>query len=90
MVCQRVGRAIVCSRPRRRFCSCGARAELLCDFPKDGGGTCSKAVCEACRRPGAAPGEDYCQAHDAPPSPPKAVRKAAGEARPQARFPGFE
>jgi len=78
MECTRIvipgGVAIICSRGgRRRYCVvCGRLAGFLCDFPlagKKNGRTCSRPLCERCKRsqaPALSPGDslDYCPTHD--------------------------
>lgn len=42
---------------------CGQAADYLCDFPAHGGeDTCSRVICEQCKRTDSA-GLDYCPAH---------------------------
>jgi hypothetical protein len=54
--------AIVCGpRPRRRRCSCGAPATLLCDW-KVGKGTCDKPICAA-HAEEVAPDKHLCPEH---------------------------
>jgi hypothetical protein len=73
-MCERVpvgngGFAIVCRghrRGRRRVCSCGREANLLCDGPGvERGQTCDRPICAACATPGGR-NIDYCREHDTP------------------------
>lgn len=59
-------KAIVCTRGARPIkCACGARANLLCDFPIDANGrTCDKGICEEHTTKN---GDlDYCALHNSP------------------------
>jgi hypothetical protein len=66
MPCIRMGNAIVCTRsPRHRFCSCGAPADLLCDYPLRGtkaGKTCDRPICGECAV-NIGPDKDLCPTH---------------------------
>lgn len=60
LMCSRGGRRTKCATP-----GCSGRADFLCDFPlagKRAGKTCSRAMCERCRR-AQSPGVDYCEPH---------------------------
>lgn len=71
MTCDRVsmprgGFAIVCSSTRRKRCTCGRPAPLLCDWkiPSKLSGTCDAPICKACAtKP--APDKDLCPKHSA-------------------------
>lgn len=59
------GRAIVCTRERRRGCiECGAPADKLCDWkvPERRSGTCDAPLCSRCAT-SPAPEKDLCPAH---------------------------
>jgi len=55
--------AIVCTRTKSRKCHyCGAKANLLCDWPMPGGGTCDLPICPQCSYP-SGPFTDFCKVH---------------------------
>jgi len=69
MTCEHVqlpggGFAIVCSSGRTKRCSCGRRADLLCDWkvPSRRSGTCDAPICRRCTV-SPAPDKDLCPQH---------------------------
>lgn len=75
------GAAIVCGPrpPRTSRCQCGARAELVCDWPSDTrkSGTCDKPICETCARN--VDGKDFCPFHRGEPPKTQAEMDFAGD-----------
>lgn len=69
MICDRISlpdgsSAIVCSAGRRKRCSCGRPATLLCDWkvPTRRSGTCDADLCASCTT-SPAPDKDLCPEH---------------------------
>jgi hypothetical protein len=63
-----IGVIIACSRGKAgpKVCAfCRKPAARLCDFPTEGGGTCSKPLCWSCTRQEKRNGKvrDYCPDH---------------------------
>lgn len=56
--------AIICSSGRTKRCSCGRRADRLCDWkvPTRRSGTCDRPVCSSCSV-SPAPEKDLCPEH---------------------------
>jgi len=74
------GRAIhIRTSKNVNLCSCRRFATLQCDWPTDGGGTCSKPICTACARH-VGPDVDYCPFHRGDPPMTDEQKAAAGKA----------
>lgn len=59
-----VGRGFVCTRTKRKRCSCGRPATLECDWkvPTRKSGTCDAPICATCTT-SPAPEKDLCPKH---------------------------